>query len=148
MSNESEREYGWDDEIQNDGPEYVVLPDGDYNFKVTGFERGRYEGGEKIPACNMAIITLEIENDKGISSIQNRLFLHSRCEGLLCAFFTCIGQRKHGEKLKMNWNEVVGARGRAKIGHREYNGNIYNDIKRFYAPDESAPKKSFTPGKF
>lgn len=31
MSNESEREYGWDDEIQNDGPEYVVLPDGDYN---------------------------------------------------------------------------------------------------------------------
>ena len=52
------------------------------------------------------------------------------------------------EKLKMNWNEVVGARGRAKIGHREYNGNIYNDIKRFYAPDESAPKKSFTPGKF
>lgn len=66
----------------------------------------------------------------------------------MCAFFTCIGQRKHGEKLKMNWNEVVGARGRAKIGHREYNGNIYNDIKRFYAPDESAPKKSFTPGKF
>lgn len=61
MSNESEREYGWDDEIQNDGPEYVVLPDGDYNFKVTGFERGRYEGGEKIPACNMAIITLEYE---------------------------------------------------------------------------------------
>ena len=91
---------------------------------------------------------LEIENDKGICFIQNRLFLHSRCEGLLCAFFTCIGQRKHGEKLKMNWNEVVGARGRAKIGHREYNGNIYNDIKRFYAPDESAPKKSFTPGKF
>lgn len=83
MSNESEREYGWDDEIQNDGPEYVVLPDGDYNFKVTGFERGRYEGGEKIPACNMAIITLEIENDKGICFIQNRLFLHSRCEGLL-----------------------------------------------------------------
>lgn len=74
MSNESEREYGWDDEIQNDGPEYVVLPDGDYNFKVTGFERGRYEGGEKIPACNMAIITLEIENDKGICFIQNRLF--------------------------------------------------------------------------
>ena len=95
MSNESEREYGWDDEIQNDGPEYVVLPDGDYNFKVTGFERGRYEGGEKIPACNMAIITLEIENNKGICFIQNRLFLHSRCEGLLCAFFTCIGQRKH-----------------------------------------------------
>lgn len=72
------------------GPEYVVLPDGDYNFKVTGFERGRYEGGEKIPACNMAIITLEIENNKGICFIQNRLFLHSRCEGLLCAFFTCI----------------------------------------------------------
>ena len=35
-----EREFGWDDEIENDN-EFQILPDGDYNFTVTGFERGR-----------------------------------------------------------------------------------------------------------
>ena len=29
------RAFGWDDEIQNDGPDYVLLPDGDYPFTVT-----------------------------------------------------------------------------------------------------------------
>ena len=24
----------WDDEIENDGPEYIILPEGDYKFKV------------------------------------------------------------------------------------------------------------------
>ncbi|MFD2088965.1 hypothetical protein ACFSND_27975 [Brevibacillus brevis] len=28
-----------DDEIQKDGGEFIVLPDGDYNFTVTKFER-------------------------------------------------------------------------------------------------------------
>ena len=31
-----EREFGWDDEIENDN-EFQILPDGDYNFTVTGF---------------------------------------------------------------------------------------------------------------
>lgn len=30
----------WDDVIENDGQEYILLPEGDYTFVVTGFERG------------------------------------------------------------------------------------------------------------
>lgn len=41
-----EREFGWDDEIENDN-EFQILPDGDYNFTVTGFERGRHQGSAK-----------------------------------------------------------------------------------------------------
>lgn len=149
MSTETEREYGWDDEIENDGPEFVVVPDGDYEFEVKSYERARYQGKEGgLPPCNMAIVNLEIKNDLGICSIPHRLYLHSRCEGLLCEFFTAIGQRKHGEKLKMNWNNIIGARGRAKIGHREYNGNTYNQVSKFYEPNEGAPQKTFTRGKF
>ena len=44
----------WDDAIENDGQEFIVLPEGDYNFTVTDFERGRFPGGQKIPVCNKA----------------------------------------------------------------------------------------------
>lgn len=149
MSEELERGYGWDDEIEDDGPEFVVLPDGDYNFEVKSFERSRFQGKDGgLPPCNMAILNLSIENDSGICSIQHRLFLHKRCEGFLSEFFTSIGLKKRGERIKMDWSKVVGAKGRAKIGHREYNGETYNQVLKFYEPNEAAPKKTFTPGKF
>ena len=50
----SERVYGWDDEIQNDSS-FVIVPEGDYNFRVVNFQRGHYGGGDKIPACPKAI---------------------------------------------------------------------------------------------
>ena len=54
-------EIGWDDTIQEDGQDLVLLEEGDYNFRVTNFERGRFPGGQKIPACNKATITVQIE---------------------------------------------------------------------------------------
>lgn len=137
------RELGWDDEIQNDGPEFVVLPEGDYNFEVVKFERGRHNGSEKLPPCNKAIVTIKIEGREGVALITHNLFLHSKCEGMLCSFFTGIGQRKHGEKLKMNWNNIIGSKGKCKVGIRKWTsneGNEYtnNEIKKFYEPKENA----------
>lgn len=34
----------------------------------------------------------------------------------------------------MNWNAVTGAHGRCKIGTRVYNGNQYNEVKKFLEP--------------
>lgn len=82
-----EREFGWDDEIENDN-EFQILPDGDYNFTVTGFERGRHQGSAKLPPCNKAIITLNVADGKGNQgTIKHNLFLHTKTEGMLCAFF-------------------------------------------------------------
>lgn len=39
MSNDIGRELGWDDAIENDGPDYVTLPAGDYDFEVIDFEQ-------------------------------------------------------------------------------------------------------------
>ena len=137
------RELGWDDVIENDSPEFVILPEGDYDFEVTKFERGRHNGSEKLPPCNKAIITLRVEGKEGVTVITHNLFLHSKCEGMLCAFFTAIGQRKHSEKLKMNWNGVVGSKGRLKLGIRTWKGNdgrdyTNNDVKKFYEPKDDA----------
>lgn len=136
-----DREFSWDDTIENDGVDFEVLPEGDYNFEVTNFERGRHDGTEKLPPCNKAILTMKITSDDGKHSttIIHNLFLHIRMEGLLSAFFVAIGQKKKGEKAKMNWNLVVGSRGRCKIGIHEWTGKdgekkTSNQIKKFYEP--------------
>ena len=40
----------WNDAIVEDGQEFIILEEGDYNFIVTAFERGRFPGSAKIPA--------------------------------------------------------------------------------------------------
>ncbi|MBR4442090.1 MAG: hypothetical protein IKS52_02310, partial [Clostridia bacterium] len=65
----------WNDTIENDGQEFVVLPEGDYTFTVTNFERGRFPGSSKIPACNKATLTIAIDNDLGAATARFDLIL-------------------------------------------------------------------------
>lgn len=127
-----EREFGWDDTIQKDN-DFIVLPEGDYDFEIEKFERARYNGGEKFPPCNLAKLTIRVFGSDGrAASVTHSLFLHSRTEGKLSEFFAAIGQKKKGEPLRMNWNLVPGAKGRCKLGIKKYKDNDYNEIKKFY----------------
>lgn len=152
MSEIIERELGWDDEISRES-DFTVIPEGDYDFTVTGFERGRHEGSEKLPPCNKAIVTLSVRlPDGSTATLKHNLFLHTRCEGLLSAFFTGVGLKRKGEPLRMNWNAVTGAAGRCHIKVRTYtkqNGETgqSNDISKFYDPFEnpSAPAPQAQP---
>ena len=135
-------ELGWDAEIENEGQEFVVAEPGEYNFVVTGFERARFEGSAKMPPCNQAKLTikLEIPGATGECIIKQNLFLHSKSEWKLCEFFTAIGQRKKGQKVSMNWNAVMGARGRCKVSKRSFknkdNKELWtNDIDKFLEPE-------------
>ena len=94
---EMERELGWDDEIEKDSGEFILLPEGDYDFTVESFERSRHGGSEKLPACNKAILRLRIDTEEGSALINHNLFLHTKTEGMISAFFTSIGQKKKGE---------------------------------------------------
>lgn len=138
-NNNFEREFGWDDTIQEDAKEFIKLQPGDYVFTVTDFERARHtpnpQNPGKLPACNKAVISLEIETDEGVASLKHNLFLHSSTEGMLSAFFGAIGQKKHGEPLKMNWNTVVGATGVCSVKNRTYNDNVYNEVKSMIYAD-------------
>lgn len=151
------REYNWDDEISQDSAEFALLPEGEYEFSVTGFERGRYPGGAKLPSCPKATVSLRFEGVEGVAVIKHNFFLHSKCEGLLCAFFTCLGMRKRGEPLRMDWPGTVDRTGRAKITVRSYTGNDgreyqTNDVKQFLEPENApaapAAAQSWTPGAF
>ena len=162
MSEYLNGEIGWDGAIEHDS-EFQLLPEGDYNFRIVKFERGRHSGSDKLPACNKAILTIELSNGSMKSTIEHNLFLHSKCEGLLCEFFTAIGQRKHGERLIPKWDQVIGATGTCKVSIREWESSRdgrkmqSNDIKRFYEkghaisapqPSAAAPQAGYTAGTF
>lgn len=126
-----ERELGWEDEIVNDGQEYIDIPDGEYDFLVESIDRGRFQGSAKMPACNQVKITLVVEVPGiGPASISTSLMLHSRMEWKLSEFFASIGLKQKEQPLKMRWN-IQGAKGRCKISHRTHEGKTYNEVKRF-----------------
>lgn len=165
--NQTERELSWDDEIQKDGGEFIVLPAGDYNFTVAKFERARFAGSDKMPPCNQAKLELTVHSpEHGDVVVFHNLFLHTKTEGLLSNFFSGIGQKKKGEPLRMNWNTVVGSKGRLKLEVNHFVGRdggerTNNQVKSFYSADEVVQPKQhqapfptsnqgsgFTPGQF
>lgn len=127
----------WDSELENDGQQYVIVPPGDYTFTVTDIERGNYNGSNKLPPCKMVTIKGTIDTDLGNATFSENLYLVRKQEWKLSAFFRCIGMKKHGEKLRMEWSKVPGSRGKAKFKNDKYNGNLYNKIDQFYDYDES-----------
>ena len=165
-------ELSWDAEIENEGSEFVVAEPGDYDFTVVNFERARFQGSTKMPPCNQAKLTIRLDMPGGETcEIKHNLFLHSKTEWKLCEFFTSIGQRQSGQRVAMNWNAVIGSRGRCKVSKRSFESNKdkkilwANDIDKFYPPQaaasgnlpfrtdnlpQSAPAAAagYTPGKF
>lgn len=136
----------WDATIENDGSGgggYVVLPAGEYPFRVVNFTRAVHEprDGGKLPKCNKAVLTIEVlgPNDE-VCEVEHHLFLYSTQEGFLCEFFRAIGARQHGERMVMDWSKVIGATGRCKTYIHKYTGtrdgkeHDATRIKRFLDP--------------
>ncbi len=135
------QEFGWDSTIEEDGKANVVLSESDYGFKVTGFERGRFNGSEKLGACPKAILTLTIETEKGTATAKTDILLSKALEWKISSFFRCIGLKKHGQPLVMDWSKVPGATGKAHIKPKEYTNKFgqtrtYNEVAYFIDKEE------------
>jgi hypothetical protein len=152
-----EREFGWDDEIGNDDQgEFAVAEAGDYDFEIVDLQRKRHQAkpGGKLPDCPKAELTVRVHTADGVQvDIKRDLFLHSRCEGFLCAFFRSIGQRKHGERLRPDWSRVIGSRGRCKVAIRTWKNSEGqdrkgNDVKAFLDPPKTGTQPPADSGGF
>lgn len=127
----------WNDTVCDDGPELVLLEEGDYDFKVVNFRCGSYPGSEKLPACNKITLTLAVYTDKGVGIVWHDLVLYRTLEWRLASFFRCIGMKKPGQSMVMDWNSVPGRMGRARFKPRTYinrkgEEQTVNDVVRFY----------------
>ena len=145
---QQDRELGWDDTIVQDS-EFILLEPGEYWFTVEKFERARHtpnpnsKSQNPLPPCNKAILTLKIDTRTGeTKTVKHNLFLHTRTEGMVSAFFGAIGQKKHGEQLQMNWQTVVGSIGVTSIKKEMgSNGNEYNSTGYMIYSEDVDPTK-------
>lgn len=125
----------WNSYIEQES-QYVVLPEGDYNFTVSLFEKGQHEGSAKIPPCPKACLELTFTAPGlGKATVKDFLLLHENVEWKLCAFFRSIGQKQHGKGITMDWSKVQGAHGRA---HVIVNEQGYNRVGNYLDPEEEA----------
>ncbi len=116
--------FDWNDSIEKDESEFVVLPEGDYKFEVGGLERGWFPGSAKIDACNKAGLTLIVDDGKGGTvDVKTDLILTRVLEWKIASFFRSIGMKKKGEKLNMDWDHIVGKRGKAHFKPRTWTGS-------------------------
>ena len=134
---------GWDDEIIDPGePEFVLLTPGVYDFTITGFERGHFDGSEKMDACSMAKLTLRCSNGVQETTVFTNLFLSSAVAFKLSKFAKAIGDmpagNSTGQKFHVDWNNIIGKSGKCKIKTRVYNGRDYNEVDDFIVPDPAA----------
>lgn len=129
------REYGWDDEIQNEDA-FTLLPAGDYEFEIVKYERARHEGSDKIPPCNKAVVTFRV----GETTLTENFLLCSTLEWKLSQLFLSVGLKRHGEPLRMNWQALSGKRGVCKVIVHKYMKDgaerEINRIDKLYAYDE------------
>lgn len=131
---------GWDDEIIDPGePEFILLTPGVYDFTVTGFERGHFDGSEKMDACSMAKLTLRCSNGVQETTVFTNLFLSSAVAFKLSKFAKSIGDMPAGsttgQKFHVDWNNIIGKSGKCRIKTRVYNGKDYNEVDDFIVPD-------------
>lgn len=132
-------ELGWDDEVKFE--EFKLLDPGTYTFQVTGFQRKRHEGSQNLPPCPMAELTIQVDGKSlGKREFTHRLFLHSKTQGFLAAFFKSIGAPAgaNGE-VRMDWGKVPGATGLCEITINDFvakDGSTKknNRINKFVAP--------------
>ncbi len=84
------KELGWNDEIDVNADDYILLPPGEYDFTVATVKKARHEPrqGGKLPACNKAIIHCIIDQGDKRVTIKNNLFLHTSCMSMLAQFLS------------------------------------------------------------
>ena len=146
MAAEEVKVFDWDDEVEFDGEgggDFVTLEPGTYDFEVHKYERGTFtpkSENSKTPACNQIEITLKISTADGDAYVKDRFPLASTFEWKISSFFRSIGLKKHGERLRMQWDKAVGEKGRAKITKTKGNSDniFFNNVDSYLDPVATA----------
>lgn len=141
--------FGWDDVIKEESS-FTLLPEGNYRFTIKSFSKARYNGGDKIPACNKAIVTFDVFTPDGKSTeLSENFLLHQKMEWKLSEFFASVGLKNKNEPVRMLWTpELIGKSGICKIIVHNYKKDgedrQINRIEKLY-PSYDQPQISSQP---
>lgn len=126
--------YGWDDPVEDQGSNFGKLPDGDYHFVVTAFEKDFDEQTE----CPLAKVSLWLEKDGLVSTVREFLPLNDALMWKIVALFTSVELRKHGDVAPLPWDDLVGSIGYASIKANPKKPQ-YNQIGKYLTIPEDVP---------
>lgn len=147
---------GWDSPIEQESS-FVLLPEGEYNFRVTKMERSQYQPSptssirEVSPKADLSITVYDDSGQLSSENVTENLILHSKMEWKLSQFFIAIGQKIPGQAHTPNWNQVVGSTGRCKVEVNRYTNKQgaereNNRIAEFLPPQtQAAPSYQMPP---
>jgi hypothetical protein len=138
MEINDDKALGWDSPVEEDGSQFVTLPDNtECTFQVAKLEKVRTADGKK-PMAKLELICTGTKGD-GETYVRENLVLSSKAAWKLGEFFRSIGQRKHGQSVVPQWDRVVGASGRCVVTVDEWTGRdgdkrVSNKVKRYLDP--------------
>lgn len=153
MAENNEKFFDFDGIIENDGQlnEFKLLPAGDYKFTVEKCNKGFYEKRNPNSKLQDGTPKVEVEmiarDELGNANyVRTTLFLCSSFEWKLSQFFCCIGLKKRGEQLRMDWDGAIGREGMCRLSQRSYTNKegeqkTINEVDSFIEPKSDAPAK-------
>jgi hypothetical protein len=146
--------FGFEDTVEVPDTQYKLLPQGEGMFTIIGMETGRRVFG-KFGECSIADIEFNVRNietsDEATVRVSFPLVKEMGWKILQLAIATELRKHDDGPQINPKWwaewrktgpkaNHITG---RCMIGHRTNKkdpSKVYNDIEKFLAPGEEAPK--------
>ncbi len=106
----------WDAVIEDEGTGgWEPLEEGDYEFVVDDFKR-TFAKDNTTPVLEL---TLKI----GDTTVRDWLHFKKNAEWKISQFLISIGMKKHGEPAKVDFDHLLGAKGRCHVTIRPYTKN-------------------------
>ena len=133
---------GWDQDEYSDEGGFTLLPAGTYQFQVSGFERKRFDGSEKMAPCPKADLKLTVITETGVETVNTSLMLNTKTAWRVAQFFEGLGFQKNPEtgKVPAKWTEIIGKGGYLELGPRKYTSNGQerqtNEVVKYLKPSE------------
>ena len=112
---------------------YTPLEEGDYDFTVESYTK-RFAKDGQTPVLELVIRI-------GNNTVRDWLHLKQSTTWKINQFLRCIGQKKHGESARFNFDTLVGSTGRCHVvtdtfQKRDGGEGHGNKIDRYYDPVE------------
>jgi hypothetical protein len=154
----NDKKFGFNDGVDPKDGERIMLPKGLASFAVIKIAK-KHETFNGIEGVDVAYLDLEVsplaeEHSHLTAEIQVKLPMLYDWLWKYLAFFSSIGQRKHGDKgmFKADWKAAESGTGTCLVGPRSYVSKkekaaaeaekrqprpmILNDVEKFLSPDE------------
>ena len=97
---------------------FITLPEGEYEFKVTKAELGKFAGSQKMAPCDKVSLELRVETEDGVCDIKDTLFLLGQWKNRIYYYLTTTGMTEPGKPLTLEpelFTGSIGRTGKAKI---------------------------------